>query len=323
MNARLLALLIAVSLVSAAPELANSDPLKVAIVSRTVFYVPAWIAERKGFFSDEGLAVDLKVYNNAEAIDADLRAGRAQISISTPESVVGDVYRGGSLRIIAGNAEKPPHFIITKKSIASIKQLKGARIGVLSLKEGTTYLVRRVAETAGLKPDDYELVAVGGAPTRWRLLKEGRIDAGLQPFPLSYEAEAAGFNNLGPVLHFVPHYQFTSVNVDSNWAVPHVTEVAAFLRALQRGLTYAEANPDEASAIVALELRTSAELARRALDDTRRLKILSSDLSVSSAGLEAVFDALRSAELVPANSTFQFSKIVDQRYLEASKVPHR
>ena len=70
---------------------------------------------------------------------------------------------------------------------------------MLSLNEGTTYLVHRLAGAIGLKPGDYEVIAVGGAPTRWKLLQEGKIDAGLQPFPLSYEAEAAGFTNFGPI----------------------------------------------------------------------------------------------------------------------------
>ena len=29
--------------------------LKVALVSRTVFYAPVWVAERKGYFANEGI----------------------------------------------------------------------------------------------------------------------------------------------------------------------------------------------------------------------------------------------------------------------------
>jgi NitT/TauT family transport system substrate-binding protein len=298
---------------------AAATPIRIAIVSRTVFYVPVWIADRLGYFKSEGLEPTIEVYDNAEKINEDLRSGRVQIAVSTPESVVVDAYRGGTLRLIAGNTGKLPHFIITKPEIKTLGELRGARFGVLSMQEGTTYLVRHLAKVAGLKPDEYEVVAVGGAPTRWRLLKEGKIDVGLQPFPLSYEAEAAGFNNLGPILDYIPDYQFTSVNADISWARRNSETVVAFLRALRRGLAFMRTHPNETADIAAQELKTSVGLAQRALEDTARMKILSDDLSVSQPGLAYVFESLQSAGLVARDQRFDFSKIVDQSYLLQSR----
>jgi len=48
----------------------------------------------------------------------------------------------------------------------------------------------------------------------------GKIDAGLQPFPLSYESEDAGFSNLGRIATYVPDYEFTAVFLDPAWAPP-------------------------------------------------------------------------------------------------------
>jgi ABC-type nitrate/sulfonate/bicarbonate transport system substrate-binding protein len=299
---------------------AAAAPMRIAIVSRTVFYVPLWIADRLGTFKAEGIEPTIDVYDNAEKINEDLRSGRVQIAISTPESVVVDAYRGGSLRLIAGNAGKLPHFIIAKPEIKTLADLRGARFGVLSMQEGTTYLVQHLAKVAGLRADQYEILAVGGAPTRWRLLKEGKIDIGLQPFPLSYEAEAAGFNNLGPILNYIPDYQFTSVNVEGRWAAQNGELVAAFLRALRAGQAYMAAHPNEAAEIAAQELKTSVPLAQRALADTARLKILAEDLAVSEAGLAYVFESLQSAGLIAREQQFDFAKIVDQRYLLQSRV---
>lgn len=297
---------------------ATAEPLKIAIVSRTVFYVPVWIADRKGFFKDEGIEPSIEVYNNAERINEDLRSGKLQIAVSTPESVVVDAYHGGSLRLIAGNAERLPHFIIARPEIKILQQLKGARVGVLSLQEGTTYLVQEVARAAGLTAADYQIVAVGGAPTRWKLLKEGKIDAGLQPFPLSYEAEAAGFSNLGPVSKYVSDYQFTSINLDEKWGDAHRKLVAAALRAIRRGQDYIAGHQREAAEIAAEELKCSVSDAERALQDTKRLKILSSDLSVSRAGIETVFTTVKSVGLLPPDAQFDVGRIVDESYLKES-----
>src|SRR3954469_17177392 len=116
-------------------------------------------------------------------------------------------YKGGTLRIVAGIAKRPPHFIIAQPEIKSLADLKGKTIGVVSLQEGTTFFIADIARAGGFALSDVKVEAVGGSPTRQRLLKEKRIDAGLQPYPLSYEAEAEGFSNLGPIANLVPDYQ--------------------------------------------------------------------------------------------------------------------
>jgi ABC-type nitrate/sulfonate/bicarbonate transport system substrate-binding protein len=288
----------------------------VALVSRTVFNMPLWMAQHKGYLKAENIDATLEILNNAETINADLRSGRAQVALATPESVVLDAYAGGSLRIIGGNAERLPHFIITQPRIRTLQELKGARFGVLSLQEGTTYLVHELARQVGLKPSEYEVLAVGGAPTRWKLLQAGKIDAGLQPFPLSYEAEAAGFNNLGPIAKFVRDYLFTSINVDRSWSEANRETARAFMRALKRGQASIAAEPLEAVAVAAKELNTAPALAQRALEDTAKLQILSQDLSVSEPALAGVFQTLQAAGLLPAEAKFDIQRVVDSSYLK-------
>ena len=190
---------------------------------------------------------------------------------------------------MASVAQKPPHYIIAKPAIKTVADLRGARFGVLSLHEGTTYLVQDLARAIGLKPDEYVIAAVGGAPTRWRLLQEGKIDVGLQPFPLSYELEAAGFSNLGPISRYVPDYEFTAVFLDDAWGKTNRQLVAGFLRALRRGQSYMIAHPDEAAGIVAPQLNTSPANARRALADVIGLAIMPDGLVPSEAGTRRVF----------------------------------
>ena len=134
--------------------------------------------------------------------------------------------------------------------------------------EGTTFFVADIARAGGFKLEDVKVEAVGGSPTRARLLKERKIDMGLQPYPLSYEAEAAGFSNLGAMAKLVPDYQFVSVMVDETWARANRAVLVGFLKAMRRGIEYMFAHPDESAELGAKELRTSPAFARRALDDT-------------------------------------------------------
>src|SRR5262249_33281803 len=149
---------------------------------------------------------------------------------------------------------------------------------------------------------------VGGSPTRARLLRERKIDAGLQPYPLSYEAEDAGFTNLGPIAKLVPDYQFTSVVVDQGWARSNRATLVAFLRALRLGTEYMFAHPDQAAELGAKELRTSVTFARRALEDTVRMDVLSKDLSLSEPSLKRVFENVKAGGLIAADASFEAAR---------------
>jgi NitT/TauT family transport system substrate-binding protein len=293
--------------------------LNMAVVSRTVFYLPAWMAEKQGFFKQEGLDVRMKVYDSSDPIFVDLRKGEQQIAVASIESVIVDAYKGGKVRIVAGSAKRPPHFIIAQPEIKSLADLKGKTIGVVSMHEGTTFFIADIAKAGGFQLSDVKVEAVGGSPTRQRLLKEKKIDAGLQPYPLSYEAEAAGFTNLGPIAKLVPDYQFTSVMVDEDWAKANRSALVGFLRALRKGTEYVFAHPDESAEVGAKELRTTLAFARRAIDDTASMDIMSRDLGVVPASLQRVFRIMQEDGAIGRDVPFEPARFVDDSYLQESR----
>lgn len=297
--------------------MAFSVSLKVAIVSRTIFYLPLWVAQRNGYFRAEGLDLTADILDNAEGINAALRAGAAQVAISSAETAIQEALSGGAFRIVASVAQKPPHFIIALPKFKAAADLAGARFGVLSLHEGTTFLVQDMMAALGIPANSYTIEAVGGAPTRWRLLQEGTIDAGLQPFPQSYEAEAKGFSNLGPIARYVPDYEFTVVFVDQAWAEANRDTLVRFLRALRRGEQRVRSGAADVIDAAMTELKTSRPFAERAVADAARLGIMPAGLEVSPSGLRRVFDTLQKHQLIPAGESFAMSRLVDPGYLDA------
>ncbi|SDH24530.1 ABC-type nitrate/sulfonate/bicarbonate transport system, substrate-binding protein [Paraburkholderia steynii] len=298
----------------------DANHVTVGINSRTIFYLPLWIAERQGYFRDEGVDVSVQLFSSADTSRDDLLAGKVQVSIAPPEAVLTSVYTAnGPFRIIAGNARKLPHFIIARKGIKTLADLKGANFGVISMHEGTTYLVPKIAKAAGLRVHDYSVTAVGGAPTRQRLLLDGKLDVGLQPFPLSYEAEAAGLNNLGWAGVYEPDWQFTTINADQNWARSHRMAVTGFLRGLRRANDYIASHPNESAQVAAQELKTSVPLAARAISDSERLGILDPELNWSDVGIRRVFEAMQSAGAIASDARFDLQRVTDDSFLTQSQ----
>src|SRR3984893_4159605 len=295
-----------------------ADTVKLAAITRTVFYVPLWVAMHRGFLKDEGLDVQVTFFDNAGRTADMLRTGEMQLGLRSPEAAMMDSYRGGTLRVIAGGVSKPPDFIIAQPLLKTLEQLRGANFGVLSEREGTTYIVQDIAKAVGLTPADYKITVVGGSPTRWKLLKEGKIDVGLQPIPNSYEAEAAGFTNLGSAINFVPDWQFTSVNVDEKWAEPHRDIVVRFLRGLQRGRDFMRTNPQESASIAAEELDTKYDLAVRMLADVEKYGMLDTQTALNVPGLQRIFETLLKSGDIAADRKFDPKTFTDVSYWEQS-----
>jgi ABC-type nitrate/sulfonate/bicarbonate transport system substrate-binding protein len=294
-----------------APRAARAaDTIDFPIYSRTIFFLPVWIAAQQGFFKDEGITIDFHDGATQDQVAAKLKSGELGVNILGPETAFADP--SGSLRVVGGNAGRLPHFIIAQPRIKTLAQLRGANFGVISADEGTTHVIPEIAKAAGLTSADYTLTPVGGAPARWKMLKAGTIDAGLQPFPLSYEAEDAGFTNLGWTGTFEPNWQFTAVIVNDAWARAHRATVAGFLRAVRRGTAYMASHQDESAQIAVAELGTTLPYAKRAIADCLKLGILDPTLAVNDAGMRRVFAVSPKA---PGVTTYDPAKYVDTSYL--------
>jgi ABC-type nitrate/sulfonate/bicarbonate transport system substrate-binding protein len=298
--------------------------LRVGLISRTFFNAPLWCAERQGYFADAGLEVETEIADSGTKVTAGLRDGSLQFAVGPPDGVVQDVAAGGTLRILAGNTAKLSHYVIAQARFKRMEDLRGAVIGCLSPEEGTTFVFQEMAARHGLRyPGDYTLDPVGGAPTRWKLLQEGRIDAGLQSVPLSSLAEDAGFSNLAATFEYIPDYQFTTINADGGWARAHRDEAVAFPGALLSGTRWLYENREAVAAIAAGEMGIAKDYGARAWDDFTRRGIMPVDMAVSEQGLAKAAETMRRAGVLPAGGGAEVGQYVDQSYLEAARAARR
>src|SRR5207302_5086753 len=133
----------------------------------------------------------------------------------------------------------------------------------------------------------------------------------LQPIPNSYEAEDAGFSNLGAALNFAPDWQFTSINVDRTWAEKNRSLVVRFLKGLQRGRDFMRTNPAETAKIGAEELRTTVAMTTRMLVDIDKYGMREPQTALNILGSRRVFDTLQAAGDVGPVRRFDRGVLVD------------
>jgi len=271
------------------------------------------------YFRDEAIEPQLEIGQDTIHLTQQLRFGTLHITLGGPDGVLIDAIKGGSLRILAGIVRRPPLWLITKRSIKSFTDLRGANIGVLSLTEGSSKLLVKMTKAEALRVDEFKITRVGGAPMRHSLLKEGKIDAGMQPLPLNYEADDAGFNNLGWAGKYEPEWQFITVNANVDWANQNGQTASGFLRALLRGQQLITSNPSEAAQIAADELKTSVKLAARSLAEAVRLGIFDAGLEWSELGLQRIFENMQADGTIGSEAKFELSNLVVKYYRHAAR----
>ena len=147
-----------------------------------------WYAFEKGIFKERGLDVDMQSINGGAQTSAALLANQIQIGQFGGAEALSAVAGGADLVIVANMAPVYPYVLYAQKTIKTVADLKGKKVGV-SNKGGSSDIATRAALKANnLDPDkDVSIVAVGSHANRTAALLQGSIDAGVDDPPEDQE----------------------------------------------------------------------------------------------------------------------------------------
>lgn len=159
--------------------------------------LPFWVAEKKGYFADEGLRVELIAFPSAMERDSALAAGQIDGALGDILAVAQLINGGTEVRIVSvgqGVTAEEGRFAILaspKSSISKVDQLKNVPIGC-SLKTINEYVVDQLLAGAGLKPEEIKKNQMPKIPLRMEALLNGTIQAAVLPDPMAALAEVKG-----------------------------------------------------------------------------------------------------------------------------------
>jgi len=270
----------------------ESTSINVGLIAKALPCAPLWIAQRAGLFAERGLDVRYELLGSGDAVTAALSDGRARFGLTTPEGALGDRALGGPLRILGALANQLPFRLIGARGRDTIASLRGGRVGVSSMTEGTVHVIQGMLARHGLRyPDDYRLDVVGTHVDRWELLQKGEIDAGLQITPWDLMAIDAGFPDLGAPSRYFPEWAFIVVTSDSGWYRQHPGETESFLGALREGAAVIYADRQRAAEMVAAETGIGTRLVAAALGDLAG-GMLPQDLRITPGAVASVVQGM-------------------------------
>lgn len=300
LRAALLGLLLA--LCAAAPQQARAADKVIA--GSLGGQAPLWaiyVGVHKGFYSAEGLDLELNFAQSGAAVTQQLTGGSLDVALSVGATdPIHAIDKGAALAVvrIVGNAA--PYVLIGKAGLKSIADLKGKTISVGSPNDITTaYFVRMMAAN-GLKKGDYELISAGVAAARFAALKAGVADAAVVLPPLNFVAERTGFVTLGYAADYVKDLPFTAMAVRRDWAKAHGPVVNRVLAATDKSVAWLNDPAHRADAVELLvsAARASKDDAEASYDFLKRIQYFEPGSQVSRRKLQNLIDEERKGGVV-------------------------
>ncbi|WP_407048128.1 ABC transporter substrate-binding protein [Methyloraptor flagellatus] len=149
-------------------------------------YLPAKLAERLGYFKDEGLEVE--VLSEPSGVDAEneLLAGNVQAVVGFYDHCIDLQAKGKFVQSVVQFSQAPGEveLVSTKHpEIKSAADFKGKSLGVTGLGSSTNFLTQYLAMKHGIKPGEFTTLPVGAGATFIAAMQQDKIQAGMTTEP--------------------------------------------------------------------------------------------------------------------------------------------
>ena len=292
-----------------------------------LYYLPLTIAERKGYFKEEGLEVEINDFGGgAKSLQA-LIGGSVDVVTGAYEHTIRMQAKGQDVRAVTELGRFPAIVLAVKKEkagqVKSAADFKGLKIGVTAPGSSTALTAQYAMVKAGLKPTDAAFIGVGSGASAVAAMQQGEIDviSHLDPVIAKLEADGAiqvlidtrteagtralfGGSNPAATLYLKKDF------IDAN---PATTQrlVNAFVKSLKYLQT---AKPEEIAETVPPEYHLGDKpLYLKAVQNS--LESYSRDGIVPRSGMESVMDMLKQLDPELKEAKVDLAATFDERFV--------
>ena len=161
-----------------------------------LYYLPLTIAERKGFFKQQGLDVEINDFGGgAKSLQA-LVGGSVDVVTGAYEHTIRMQAKGQDIRAVLELGRFPAIVLAVRRSLAdkvkSAADFKGLKIGVTAPGSSTYLTAVYAMSKAGLKATDASFIGIGGGASSVAAVKNGQVDAVSHLDPVISKLDADG-----------------------------------------------------------------------------------------------------------------------------------
>jgi ABC-type nitrate/sulfonate/bicarbonate transport system substrate-binding protein len=307
----LLAILITFSVIGPANSQAQStEKVRVAIATGSLAFMVPFVAKDHGFYLKHGSDVEL-IQMRPNISVAALLSGEIHY-IELIGSAIRSAARGLPIRAISTGIKAPFFSIIGQHKYKSIKDLKGAVIGLTSI-GGTNHISTRITLTKlGFNPDkDVKFLAIGDEKVMFDAFKSGRADVVVLAPPFSVQLKREGF----PILaQTAPHVviPFSGLGTTIERIQNNRAQIKRVLKAEIEAMRFIQTNAAGATDVIRKRFNMDEKLARESYESV--VESFSRDGRVPLDGVDILLQIEKDQKLIPATVTPQM--VVDSTLVE-------
>lgn len=289
---------------------------------KTVSALQFTIAQRKGFFSREGINLAMvPIEGGANNMMAALDKGTVEITRTATPYLIQAVLKGSEGVAIAGETLTPIYSLIAKPEIKTFADLKGKVVGLSLAVDTISISTRKLMAKNGIKEGNFKVKELVGTPARADCLRKGECDAVPLGQPEDFLLMKQGYQRLGVSTDAVPSFLFTVSAVRKSWGEKNQEALVRYVRGLASAFRFMRdsANRDEVVRMTAETTGSPEEIARQTLslyfEPDRGVVPKQGELDVKGLGQVIQFMA-EAGELKPPLPAPE--RFVDLQYLKAA-----
>ena len=288
------------------------ERIKVAVSNFSPSYMPMFMASKRGYYAEEGLAVDIILIAGLLGTKAVMSNSVEFGSASNPTAAV----QGAKLKMLMVFNDKPPGILAAQPGIKSVTELRGKKVGGSTVGSLDYGWLKELFPKFGLQLErDVIFLPIGSTSTRYSALRMGTIDASPLSPPSSFMAQDAGYPALLRFSDEIEDIQASIVTTDDRLARQGEL-VRRFMRATVKGHRVYLSNRQEAiSAIMEFTRQKNLELIARAYED--HMKTIARDGTIPERLQRIVID--RSKRLVGVTREVRPEEIFDFSFLRRAQ----
>jgi ABC-type nitrate/sulfonate/bicarbonate transport system substrate-binding protein len=238
-----------------------AKPLEV-IVFPGGFNWPIWVAEEKGLFAAEKIAVNVTPTPSSVFQLTNLIDGKFDIAMTALDNLIayregqGEAPKLGPDLVAVMGADRGFLKFVTAPDVKSFSDLRGKTISVDARNTGYALVLFELLERAGLREPDFSVERAGGVMQRFQALMEGKHAGTMLISPFEVQAQAKGFNVLATASESLGAYQGVVAGVRQSWAKENSGQLESYIRAYAKSVEwlYDPANKAEALKIFVARL---------------------------------------------------------------------
>ena len=235
----------------------GQEKIRIAYPTISMAMAPWWVAKEKGFFSQEGLDVDLMYIKGDSTIVQALLGGDIHAGYAGATPVAAAVARGGQVAIVAVPANRMGYLLVTREPIKDPRELSGKKFAISSFGGSSEIATRLGLEKAGADPNKVVMLQVGGSPDRIAALRRGSVDGSILSANEVIGAGGMGFYTLFDFTKSDLEYPYNVLYVVKQFAAEKRKTTTAMVKSFMRGLWFMQENENDSVKISAQWLKTN------------------------------------------------------------------